>query len=1617
MNKWLRLVAIMGVVFGLTGLVGCASAPSETTEKGAKKEGAAAAKEKSKETAPEKKAEKQPAGTKKTAEEKKTKELLEKANAAYEEGDYLQADALYKKIAEAGGEVPKRKVRKAERKTKKLYGEAQQLLQDAGAALEKNQPSEAAGKIEELKGTVVFKSDKDIRQTAEALEKKIVEATKAKEAQEEKIEGLLAKANAAYEKGNYPEASGLYDEVVKAGGEPPRKKSRKAEKLTKKFYAEAEKLLAEVRKALKNKKSAEAAEKIEELKGTNAFKFNKDLREATASLEKKVVELQEAKSEREKKIEGLLAKANAAYEKRNYPEASGLYDEVVKAGGEPPRKKSRKAEKLTKKFYAEAEKLLGQAKNALENNEPAEAAEKIEELKETNAFKFKEDLQETVADFEKKVLEAQKAKAAREKKINDLLQKANAAYENENYPQARALYKKVGEAGGEVPKGKARKANRLTKKLYGNVQELLSEAEAALENMQPAKAAQRIETVKETPAFKSNKDVREAALALEKKIGQTKKEMESQEKKATSLLNTAREALLDRELQRAQKAVDEAKKLPIVKHRAQLGSEISRLSEQLAATRSNLDKQRKQVESALQAARRSMEKWNLNRAERLVQVVLRTPGIDTFPQLKKDADALQKQLQASADKKKQQRQQAEELVKTAEKTVGNWQFGKAQDTLVRVKNLDIYKAIPEIQRQVAQIEENMASEKKRARKFNKQVVSALEEAEKNIKYWELDKAASIIAKAEKSPAARKDKEVARKVASLKETLQKTRKNIEQKKKGASSFLGKAEEARKQKKYKESASFLDQATKTSAYRNMPDLQEDIAQHRIRLAEAAVKNNQFAIAAEVIGSIKDGPVYERDKTIRTRTRALDKQTIEQQKQVARNVFQEAREAYGEKDYVAAKKLLKKAAAIDSGIGVLPGSKLRKMQKEVDSTLAKCAKLYEEGQRFYKMGNFTAARGKFKKIQEMGVQCGPEIEGGVERCMADMEAKIVAQKMGEAERLAQAAERVEKKQENALEEITKRKEKLAKKFDEIRQMQKKGQLLKAEKKLNEAVAYTQERKVALTDKQQLVKAKVERQIEKKYGRSREQKAERYASLVKIAEDYADMGNWQQSLELLNAVKEARHCPLSQKDRKSVETKLEWVKTNAEKQAKVIKQAETLANRGQELSKKNKGREALTRCEEAYMMVKEAQIPAGKLVSVLKSYEAVASKAWPSITKEEIQRLKKPVDQQVSEAVNEQNYMLARVYVRSGSWDAAEPLLKKAAANKALDEDNQKWAQQQLQGIKERVKGLQRKELIATKKEAQQISVVGQKFEAASEKGPPAEVKRLSRELNEARIERLEKRVEMRLDRAAYPEAQELLAESKELVSRAGAKSQIRKAQERVQRWKQTKKLVSEATAALKSGEPQKATTALAKVRNIKLAQNPYSEVIGKLQEAARGLVAFRRAKTAKEQRQKQSLQQIRRMLARARQRGKVLDIMAEAFKAYAEGNWGDVHKQVTQLGEDAPLYDFEREKMVTVERRQRKQSLLTSIYDSVEERDFVSASKAIEEARGSRIYKQDKTFRRRVSDMKDRIKKAEDRAAELYAEAQKAYKQDRIEKLKDLLRELKENYKNTRVFAEKM
>ena len=1521
--------------------------------------------------------------TESSVQEKADQKVLERANAAFESGDFLEANLLYTELVEKNVSVPGERYETARGRAEKLYERAVAQLQKARAALQNWRIGRAQEALAAAKKTGVGQVDDAVGTTITDLHKDIQALQPKVRNQRSRANQLLDNARRATASGRFAQAKNalgetrelaVYDADPAIQNEVADVQSRieTAEAVSQTQKMEADRILAAARKQLDNGKTGAADHLVAEVETAPVYQVEEDVQAETDRMRALVDKRLEAMQERREEEAAEVAQAHGAQDT-----GSG------RTGGENA--------EVTKE-RAKAKELMSEANKRLDNGEFKAAMNRVQDLKGLQIFEADEGFRATVLALERRVRAGQQRMAQMKEEVSGVLASASSAieawqlknaakmlhvasqspimnYDAELKNRMKALRQDLADARTSLSTKRQEAAN------------LLEQASVALEKGDVDGARKGLAEVKESELLKVDDELAGRADQLAQEISDTQQEETKERAEAEELLAGARQKVEESQWDEAAAVLGQLESHPAVANAEDLQDRVRALKEKVeqgqktaaAEEKAKMAAAKKQqaISGKLEEAQTLIEEDDFEKARAILAGVEDSKLYESDESVRQEADALQTELKnkrAAAERDEKKKRMVAELLEQSEKELDQDNLGAAEKLLADARQTEVYLGSPDLREQARRLAARI-KEKKTQSQEEQQFRRILAAAKQKIDEWEFDKAAEMLDVLEKTT-------IYEEKVSVRNTLNQVRQDLHKERALA-------------KKAKEKA-----------------------MQQLQTASESINAGAFGEAEKKLTEVEKSEVYERNESLRERFARLSRKLTEGRKSDAFASYRQAQEAYENGNYPEALKHIQKVEKAEVSLSGGRARKLSAMRDEVEAGLQQCEKLHAEAKRLYENRKYAEAKEVLGSLEALEFSCPSSIQEDVKRYRAGIEEKIMAQKVAEARRYEQAIEKMEEDQQDMLEDLRERKERRQKakaavkeaqaaweaqqyqrakeelldaqkalkalpteKDAELQQMQEKVEsrlrvvnekiaeeqrreqlrnrldsmlskvaemaetdLQAAEKKMLEALNFAEGNELELNASQKSVVAEVNEAVGREFGQQRRRRADRHWELVSKSETYGRSGDWYQARNMLSIVEDAGRPFLREQRIRELEQRLDGASAKLENQERAMNRVTELGAEAKRALRSGQGPEALQKYQSAIAVARDHEIPMRKLVGILKGYQDSLSESRPEVLEDFVSQLKNVATEKIQTSISEKPYILAREYMNSGAFTAAKPYLQQAARTTRLDSAKRQWAENELSDIDKKIRKAEEERLLALHDSTSRVYQIQKQLQDALQGENSEKIERLRDKLTEARVQRLRERIDWAMNREALPALAKVIEENEDLVDQHLDESLIDRAVTKVEKWERIKSAVQTAESALRQRDSEKAGKMASELNQLSASGTPYAKVVEHMRGACRALVKLEAQKQTQEQRLSQTLAEVKAMLSQAQARNEALSAYTKACELYAAGEWTEALNHLKELsemeGQLKPLEAEHVEDMTRVARERLESQKVAEITEEAEQ-----------------------------------------------------------------------------------
>jgi len=1541
--------------------------------------------------------------------EKRVKQQYEEAQAMLAEmaeqladGEFDDAQETYAAIAETEvyqrdeairkpADDLKAKLEAARKQLAEDEGKTAKMLADAAAKIEAWDLAGAVALLDQVEKTQTYKREKAVRKQVASLRDDAEDAQEELAEQQEEVDEAIQEVRDAIAAWEFDDAQKCLDEAMQLGPyktdkavqekiDPLKAELEAAKKKAEEERAQLPKLLAdaEAKIGASDVEGAEAV--VAQLEKLGLCAVEKSARKQVAAVRSKLQDAKEKLAEQQGEVGEALKAAEAKINDWNLDgaraELKAVKDSAVHAREKAVQDKVialeaalAAAEKEIAKQSREVGQLIEQAQAKMEAGEVKAAADLLAQIKKMAIFEKDEDVRKSLAILSEKIDTAEARWADQRKEVTSLLAKAGKCTEKLNFPEAQEHI------------------------LEASQKEVCKIDEALRKQIEAARAA----------------------------LDKAQKDLAAQQGEVGKAIADAEAKLAARDFDATFKALDELDKSPLVQRDDALGQKVAALRKDAKSISEDLGKQEKQVQDLLAKAKAKMQAWDFPAARQLIQQASQKEICKLKENLRKSVDEHTAALAAAEKGAAAQREEAAKLIKDAEAKLAAWKIQEAAAALAKVKPMEVLKHDEAMADKVEDLEDEAEDAEDDLADQGDEVASLLEDAAEEMEDWDFAAARQLIQQAEQKGICKIDDNVRKSVEDAKVKLDTAEKKVAQERQQVAAFLDQAGAKLGAADYAAARVLLQKAKATEVCartkdirRQIEDLEDKVAgaekaaagkakQEASALYEqglAAYEHKDYYNAKQLMEKAEAMKVSLGGRADRKLAKVLEQADGELKAGAAQ--YQEGLRLAKLGDYEQAKAVFVKLQESGAKCGPEIDDGLGAQLKGIDEKI-RTQRLAQAAEREKALAEMEKARIEFlqgiKAKQQVlddldlakahfGADRLEEAKASLDSATALL-AKLPVKEDPQLKKVLDEVQALTGQVDKALVEKKAYDAKVAKfqallaEADKLRLTD----MAAAEKKLMEALDYAGGEQLKLTAKQQDTVDAVKEAVEDSAGPEARARADRYWALVEQSEMYLAADDPEAAAVLLLVVQQGKDVPLGIKRRRELDGKLAAAKAAMADRSKVLQELDKHVAAAQASLKAGKGAEALTAYRDALKMAQTNHVGGAKLVGLLQKYQKAATALLPKVFQAQIDKIKQEAEATASAAVALQDYRMARFYVNAGSPDLAAPLLKKAAQDKAVGAEEQKWVASSLKGIDGSIKAMQERELLATGEVLENIFELEQKFQDAARAGDLKAATKLADQIDAARTKLTVAKAQIATDRGAYPVLAKLVQDSKDVIQKHQDNEALQNAVARVAQWQAEGDQVAAALAALKKRDRAALNKVLADL-SADLPRDPNVDTVDALKSAHEALARASAAARDLENKQLQMLADIGAELSAAAARREAQMRYLKAVELYAAGKWTEVRPVLAQLGRSTgSLTSFEQEDVALMlkktgaarpgpdlaAQRREAQKALAEAEAKIDEKQFDAAGRLLASVEGSAICRADKGVRQKAQALRSKLDEA--------------------------------------------
>jgi len=580
-------------------------------------------------------------------------------------------------------------------------------------------------------------------------------------------------------------------------------------------------------------------------------------------------------------------------------------------------------------------------------------------------------------------------------------------------------------------------------------------------------------------------------------------------------------------------------------------------------------------------------------------------------------------------------------------------------------------------------------------------------------------------------------------------------------------------------------------------------------------------------------------------------------------------------------------------------------------------------------------------------------------------------------------------------------------------------------AGKKAEQAAAVVTAKGEPLTEPQQKPRDVPLRGVEAAESRQRKVGREQSEKLLAMSEQYETAGEFAKAIDILSLVQQAPPVLAPEQLRAQASDRLEVVAHQAKEQKREADRIISMFQKPRRLLEKGNVQPARQTYEEVMEEARMANLSAEPATSVFTEAQEFLQQDFAAALRRAAPDYAQKAREMLETARDNLAASLSRKYLDAGNPEDAEPYLRRLAER--ASGETAAWAQQKLEEldrIKERVR---QERLQQVADQIRRAYGLAREFTALAQQGRAEAAARVGRQLADARVELAARKARLALERGAWKEADQLLAGAPAAAAAAAVvEKSIAPVRQRLQRTASAAQNLQTAEQAIVDGDFEKASGLLETAWQYR----PLPEWLTLKLETLAGVLEPIRQARAREMElrswRRTALEKVQTELARLKQREQGWEDYHAALRDVMTGNLEEARKKLSGLlSEPAGLLEAEvvnargvlgalAEDPAAARAEARK--ALGRARELYKAGRYMAAGEALNGLRGMEGFSLEREIRRETDKLAGKIQAAEQRAEELYREAAAAHENGKVNRLKELLEELKSKYSGTRAFQKR-
>lgn len=534
-----------------------------------------------------------------------------------------------------------------------------------------------------------------------------------------------------------------------------------------------------------------------------------------------------------------------------------------------------------------------------------------------------------------------------------------------------------------------------------------------------------------------------------------------------------------------------------------------------------------------------------------------------------------------------------------------------------------------------------------------------------------------------------------------------------------------------------------------------------------------------------------------------------------------------------------------------------------------------------------------------------------------------------------------------------------------------------------------------------------------------------EQCEELLAMSDGYETAGEFEKAVDILSLVQQAPPGLAPEQLRARTSEKLEVVAHRVKEQEREADRVISMFQRPGRLLEEGNVEAARETYEQVIEEARMANLAGEAAVSVFAEAQRILQQDFAAALRREAPDYTQEARNMLEQARDSLAASLSRMYLEAGNPEGAEPHLRRLAER--ASGETASWAEQKLEEL-DQIKERAREERLQQAADLiQRAYELANRYTTLAQEGRADAAARAAQELADARVELAAQKARLALDRWAWEEADQLLAEAPAAAATAAVvEDTITPVRRRLQSVTSAAGNLQAAEQAIGEGDFQKASGLL----EAAWEQKPLPEPLALRLETLAGVLEPVRRARAREMEQRNwrrtALRSVEEKLAQLEQREQGWEDYLAILRGVVAGELEQAREELSVLlRQPAGLTEAEvvhaRSLLAALAEdpeaaRAAAQERLQEARELLEAGRYVEAAEALKALRGMEGHSLAQGIRRRAEKLEAEVREAEARAEQLYRAAVQARENNEVERLKDILEELNSSYRHTRIFQER-